>query len=42
MNYLQYYTQQAGSGYPVFHGTRLQSGYGLRNMFRVLIRWITP
>ena len=42
MDYQQYYTNQAGSGYPVFHGTRFQRGYGLGNIFRGLIRWITP
>ena len=42
MDYQQYYSRQAGAGYPVFHGTRFQRGYGLGNIFKGLIRWIAP
>lgn len=42
MDYKEYYTNQIGSGLPVYYGSRYQKGYGLGNMFRSFFRWIVP
>ena len=42
MDYKKYYLEQAGSGYPVFLGARIQKGYGLGNLFKSFYRWIQP
>ena len=40
--YEQYYLNQAGNGYPVFAGSRMQRGYGLGSIFSGLFKAATP
>ena len=42
MDYKKYYFEQAGSGFPVFSGVKIQKGYGLGNLFRSFYRWFQP
>ena len=42
MDYKEYYLNQAGSGLPVFHGSRYQKGYGLGSIFKSFFKWVAP
>ena len=42
MDYLKYYEDQSGKGIPVFHGSKIQRGYGLGSIFRSFFRWVVP
>ena len=40
--YETYYLNQAGNGYPVFAGSRMQRGHGLGSIFSGLFKAATP
>ncbi|KAJ8048961.1 hypothetical protein HOLleu_01485 [Holothuria leucospilota] len=41
-DYEHYYLQQVGNGLPVFHGARVQKGYGMGNILGGLFRSAMP
>ena len=38
----RYYTNQVGTGLPVFRGNRTQTGHGLGSMFKGLLKSVAP
>lgn len=40
--YIDYYSTQAGGGFPVFRGSRTQRGHGLGNLLSSVVKTVTP